>query len=106
MQKKVLTEQPLYYGDVSMPEHWEIDRVELSHNILHSKLTNEEFKFSKTWGKLNTYIADFISLKHDIKLVTKNTWGTIYSPYQVSLPLLNIDPVDLRNSPDFHYSTV
>ena len=26
MQKKVLTEQALYYGDVAMPKDWDIDR--------------------------------------------------------------------------------
>ena len=30
MQKKVLSEQALYFGDVSMPKNWEIDRTELS----------------------------------------------------------------------------
>ena len=39
MQKKVLTEQSIYFGDVSMPKDWEIDQDELSHHILHSNLT-------------------------------------------------------------------
>jgi hypothetical protein len=30
MQKKVLTEQALYYGDVGMPKDWDIDRDKLS----------------------------------------------------------------------------
>jgi len=101
MNKKVLTEQSLYYGDVSMPEHWEIDRVELVHHILHSSLTNEKLQFSKTYDKLNTYIRDFIGVKHNINLVNKSTWGNIYKPNETTIPLLNIDHVDLRNSPDF-----
>jgi hypothetical protein len=101
MHKKVLTEQALYFGDVSMPEHWEIDRTELSHHILHSSLTNGELQFSKTYDKLNTYIRDFIGLKHSINLVNKETWGNIYKPNETTIPLLNIDPVDLRNSADF-----
>ena len=28
MQKKVLSEQSLYYGDVTMPKDWDIDRSE------------------------------------------------------------------------------
>ena len=84
-----------------MPEHWEIDRTELSHHILHSNLINEKLKFSKTYDKLNTYIKDFINLKHSIRLVDKDTWGNIYKPQEITIPLLNIDPVDLRNSPDF-----
>ena len=101
MQKKVLTEQSIYFGDVSMPEHWEIDRIELSHHILQSSLTDEKLQFSKTYDKLNTYIRDFIGLEHGINLVNKSTWGNIYKPNETTIPLLNIDPVDLRNSPDF-----
>ena len=101
MQKKVLSEIGLYYGDVAMPKHWEIDQIELSHHILHFNLTNEKFKFSRTWDKLNTYIREHIGLKYNITLINKETWGDIYKPQQVSIPLLNIDPVDLRNSPDY-----
>ena len=31
----------------------------------------------------------------------KETWGNIYKPSETTIPLLNIDPVDLRNSPDY-----
>ena len=34
-------------------------------------------------------------------LVNKETWGNVYKPKEISIPLLNIDPVDLRNSPDY-----
>jgi len=101
MQRQVLTEQAIYYGDVSMPKNWEIDKIDLAHHILQSDLNNEKFKFSKTWDKLNVYIKDFINLKHSISLVDKDTWGNIYKPQEITIPLLNIDPVDLRNSPDF-----
>ena len=101
MQKKVLTDQSIYYGNVSMPKHWEIDQIELSHYILQSNLTDTKLKFSKTFDKLNTYIKDFIRLEYSINLVNKETWGNIYKPNETTVPLLNVDPVDLRNSPDF-----
>ena len=101
MQKKVLSEQALYFGNVLMPKYWEIDRNELAHHILQSSLTNKKLQFSKTYDKLNTYIRDHIGLKHSINLVNKSTWGNIYKPNETTIPLLNIDPVDLRNSPDF-----
>ena len=101
MQKKVLTEQSIYYGDVSMPKHWEIDQNELAHHILHSNLTNKKFEFSKTFDKLDSYIKEHINLKYNMSLVNKETWGNIYKPSEITIPLLNIDPVDLRNSPDF-----
>ena len=101
MQKKVLSEIGLYYGDVAMPKHWEIDRTELSHHILHSSLTNEKLQFSRTYDKLNTYMRDFIGVEHGINLINKSTWGNIYKPNETTIPLLNIDPVDLQNSPDY-----
>ena len=41
MQKKVLTEQALYYGDVAMPKGWDIDRDKLSGDILQSQIQNK-----------------------------------------------------------------
>jgi len=101
MEKKVLSEIALYYGDVAMPKYWEIDPIELAHHTLHSQLQNKEFLYSKTWDKLNTYIREHIKLEYNINLVNQKTWGNIYSPRETTLPLLNVDPVDLRNSPDY-----
>ena len=101
MQKKVLTEQSLFYGDIDMPKGFEIDQEKLTNDILQSTFTNEDFPFSRTWDMLNTYMRDFIGLDYNINLVNKNSWGNIYKPNQTSKPLLNVDPVDLRNSPDF-----
>ena len=101
MHKKVLSEQALYYGDIDMPKGFEIDQEKLTNDILQSTFNSKEFPFSRTWDMLNTYIRDHIGVEHNINLINKKTWGNIYKPHQVSLPLLNIDPVDLRNSPDF-----
>ena len=101
MHKKILTEQALYYGDVSMPKGFEIDRDKLSGDILQSSFTNREFPFSRTWDMLNTYMRDHIGLEYDINLVNKNSWGSIYKPTETSIIQQQIDPVDLRNSPDF-----
>jgi len=101
MQKKVLSEQALYFGDVKMPKHWEIDSNDLSGYILQSNIRNSEFLFSKTWDKLNTYIREHINLKYKISLINKNTWGNFYKPTETTIPLKNINPIDLRNSPDF-----
>ena len=101
MQKKVLTEQALYFGDVAMPKDWDIDRDKLSGDILQSQIKNKEFPFSRTWDMLNTYISDHIRIEYDINLINKNTWGSIYKPTETSIIQQQIDPVDLRNSPDF-----
>ena len=101
MQKKVLSEQSLFFGDVDMPKGFEIDQEKLTNDILQSTFNTKEFPFSKTWDMLNTYMRDFIGLDYGINLVNKSTWGNIYKPNETTIPLLNIDPVDLRNSPDF-----
>ena len=101
MQKKVLTEQALYYGDVAMPKDWDIDRDKLQNDILKSNVTDSPFSFSRTWDILNTYMRDHINLEYGIQLINKETWGNMYKPQETTIPLLNIDPIDLRNSPDF-----
>jgi hypothetical protein len=101
MQKKVLTETDLYFGEVEMPEGFEINGIELSHHSLHSKLQNEKFLYSRTWDMLNTYIREHVQMKYGFQLINKDTWGTIYVPNQISTPLLNIKPVDLVHSPDY-----
>ena len=101
IQKKILSEVHLNYGDVSMTKGFEIDRDKLSTDTLQSQITNKDFPFSRTWDMLNTYMRDFIGLDYGINLVNKSTWGNIYKPNETTIPLSNIDPVDLRNSPDF-----
>jgi len=101
MQKKVLSEVALYYGDVAMPKGFEIDRDKLQSDILRSHINNKEFPYSREWDKLNTYLREHINVEYDFQLVNKETWGNVYKPKEISIPLLNIDPVDLRNSPDY-----
>ena len=101
MQKKVLSEIALYYGDIAMPKGFEIDRNKLQSDILNSRINNEKFPYSREWDKLNTYLREHMKVEYDFTLINKETWGNVYKPKEISIPLLNIDPVDLRNSPDY-----
>lgn len=101
MHKKVLSEIALYYGDLTMPKGFEINQETLTNDILKQNLQACAFPFSKTWDMLNTYIREHINLEYSFSLVNKQTWGDIYKPNQITIPLLHIDPVDLRNSPDY-----
>jgi hypothetical protein len=101
MQRQVLTEQSLFYGDIDMPKGFEIDQEKLTNDILQSTFNSKDFPFSRTWDMLNTYMRDHVGLEYNVNLVNKETWGNIYKPNETTIPLLNIDPVDLRNSPDF-----
>ena len=101
MRKKVLSEIGLYSGNIEMPKGFEIDRNKLQEDILKSRIKNIKFPFSKTWDMLNTYVREHINVEYSFQLVNKKTWGNTYKPQEISIPLLNIDPVDLRNSPDY-----
>ena len=103
MNKNTLSEIALYHGDIAMPKNFEIDRDKLSTDILQSDITDSPFPFSKNWDMLNTYMRDHFSLNYERNLINKSTWGNIYKPNEISIPLLNIDPVDLKNSPDFTF---
>ena len=80
MQRQVLTEQALYYGDVDMPKDWDIDRDKLSGDILQSVIQNKDFPFSRTWDMLNTYMRDHVGLEYNVNLINKETWGNIINP--------------------------
>ena len=101
MKKKVLAEIDLYYGDVAMPKGFEINREQLQSDILKSRINNEKFPYSRTWDMLNTYLREHIKLEYGFTLINKEMWGNVYKPKEISVPLLNIDPVDLRNAPDY-----
>ena len=101
MHKIVLTEIPIYYGDVSMPQNFEIQRGSLILDGVESELSNTKLKFSREWDKLTTYITEHINIKHDLVLINKDTWTNTYKPNEQTIPLYNVNPVNLYNSPDF-----
>ena len=95
-----------WYFKSAIPEHICDDIVKYGHQLqdqiaVTGGYDNKKFPFCRTWDKLTTYVVDHIHLKHNVKLINKETWGNIYKPSEITIPLLNIDPVDLRNSPDF-----
>jgi hypothetical protein len=86
-----------------MPKGFEIDRDKLQSDILSSQIKNSTFPFTRELDKLNTYIREHINVEYQFTLVNKEIWGNAYKPKELSIPLLNIDPVDLRNSPDYTF---
>ena len=101
MEKKVLSEIDIYFGQIEMPKDFEIDRERLCIDILLFKNYNNNFSFSKSLDMLQTYLREHINLKYNFKLINKKTSGEIYKPREYSHSLLQIDPVDLKNSPDY-----
>ena len=101
MKKRVLSEQSLYTGKVNMPKDWDIDRDKLTKDILLSVIHNKDFPFSRTFDILNTYIREHINVTYDFSLINKNISGFIFKPQEISTPIFDTEPVDLRNSPDY-----
>lgn len=101
MNKKVLSEQALYYGNVLMPKGFEIDHIKLSNDIIESIIKNSKIPYLKNLNMLDSYIKEHLHCELNVKLVTKNYWGSVYKPKELSEPLLNINKLDLYNSPDF-----
>jgi hypothetical protein len=101
MQKKVLSEQEIYFGEVKMPKGFDINRFDLILSGFSSSLKNEKIKFSKNFDQLNKYIIEHIRLNYNVNLVNKDTWFDMFSPNEKTDPLLNVNLVDLKNSPDY-----
>ena len=101
MHKKILSQIDLYFGQIEMPKGFEIDREKLGVDILSSTIYNREFPFSRSWDMLQTYLREHINLEYNFTLVNKKTVGNIYKPGEYSNLLIQVDPVDLRNSPDY-----
>jgi hypothetical protein len=101
MKRNILSNISLYYGQIEMPKGFEIDRKKLSIDISESTINNKQFPFSKSWDMLNTYLREHINLDYDFTLISKKTIGNIYKPGHHSPSYLQVDPVDLRNSPDY-----
>jgi hypothetical protein len=99
--KNKLSEQALYFGNVYIPLGFEIKSLELVKDTFDSLTKENSFVPSKEWDKLNTYIIEHFKLKFNYNLVNKKSWGNVYVPNENTGSLVNVDPVDLRNSPDF-----
>tara|TARA_B110000285_G_C14889711_1_gene497929 strand:+ start:158 stop:673 length:516 start_codon:yes stop_codon:yes gene_type:complete len=103
ISKTTLSEISLFFGKVKMPTNFEINQKKLIKDILQSNLNNKKFPFSKNWDMLNTYIRDYVNLEYSLNLINKETWGNFYKPNKITTPLLNVDSVDLKNSPDYTF---
>jgi len=90
MQKKVLTEQSLYSGNVDMPKGWDIDRDKLQTDILKSKINNTDFPFSRTFDMLTTYMREHINVDYGFTLINKATWGNVYKPQEITVKDCNV----------------
>ena len=115
MQKVVLSEISLIYGDVKTPKGFEIDQNKIKNDIISSyangdRISNNpldysynDYKvpFSKKLQWLLDYIRDHFRTEYKRTLVLKSTFANVLNSNENSLNRNNVDPVDLRNAPDY-----
>ena len=115
MQKVVLSEIDLIHGPVNLPKGFEINRDKIKNDIIKSFIdqkkinTNSkaysyedyEVPFSQPLQWFKDYIRDNIKLEHEFTLIEKSQHGNVLHPNEKSYLRNQIDPVDLRNSPDY-----
>jgi hypothetical protein len=115
MQKVVLSEISLIHGDVKTPKGYEINRTKIKNIILDSyvnedRISNNKLDYSYNDYKvtycqelqwLKDYIRDHYQLEHHYSLIPKIDFGTVLTPNERSYIRNNVDPVDLKNAPDY-----
>ena len=115
MKKKILSENSLYYGEIETPKGYEIDRDQIRNDIIDSFVNKNRINnnpktyafedyvvpFSQPLQWMQDYIRDHFFTEHHKKLVFKRTFGNVMKPNEKSWTRHLVDPVDLRNSPDF-----
>ena len=115
MEKITLSEIPLIYGPIDMPKGFDIDRDKIKNDIITSFIDNKRITnnnksysyddfnipFSQPLQWLKDYIRDHIKAEYDFTLIDKSQHGNVYNPKEKSFIRHQVDPVDLRNSPDY-----
>ena len=117
MQKKVLTEVDLYYGEIKTPKGYEIDRNKIKNDILNSFSTEQRISnnpqaykfddyivpFSQPLQWLQDYMRDHWRADYDYTLVSKSMHGNVMRPDEKSWTRNQVEPVDLFHSPDYTF---
>ena len=112
MHQKVLSQVDIYTDVVKGVE---IDRQKIKSDLLLNlvagkKLSknkrdynSQDFKvtFSHPVQWVQDYIRDHFKALHHKSLVPDKEWGNLYSPRESSLSRHQINPWDLKNSPDY-----
>lgn len=99
IHKTILTDNNLYSGIVKMPKSFEINPFELKGVILESEKNNMPIKNCKSLFRLNTYIIDFLRVKHNLNLTNKEFLGNYYKPQEITKNILQINHSEILDNP-------
>ena len=115
MQKVVLSEISLIHGSIDMPEGFEIDRDKIRNDIIESYVKKDRINnnpqayayddyvvpFSQPLQWMQDYLRDHVRVEHGFTIVNKSMHGNVMHPKEKSWTRNQVEPVDLRNSPDY-----
>jgi hypothetical protein len=117
MHKKVLSQIDLYYGEIKTPKGFEIKRDVIKNNIFDSFINNKrisnnirdysyvdyQLPYSQAHQWLQDYVRDHFNVEYEKTLIPKLSWGNLYEYNQKSFSRNTVDPIDLRNAPDYTF---
>jgi len=112
MEKKVLSEIDLYTDIVHVIK---IDRKRIKNDIINSFACDKrlsknkkdysyqdfEVPFSQPLHWLKDYIRDHFNVDYHRTLIPQKGWGNIYNPDESSFTRHQVEPLSLRDSPDY-----
>ena len=112
MEKKVLSEIDLYLDTVQVIK---IDLNKIKNDILDSFISEKrlsknkkdysykDFKipFSQPLQWLNDYLRDHFRVDYYKTLILKKEWGNVYGPYESSFTRHQVEPMLLKDAPDY-----
>ena len=115
MQKVVLSEIDLYNGEIAMPKGFDIDLDKIRNDIIESYIQQKRINnnpkayafndylvpFSQPLQWMQDYVRDHWRVEYGRTLVSKTMHGNVMHPKEKSWTRHQVDPVDLRNSPDY-----
>ena len=115
MQKVVLSEIDLYHGEVAMPKGFDINLEKIRNDIIESYIRQKRISdnpkaytfddyvvpFSQPLQWMQDYIRDHWRVEYGSTLVQRNMHGNVMHPQEKSWTRHQVEPVDLRNSPDY-----
>jgi hypothetical protein len=114
MFQKVLSQIEVYTGDIEgieiarekircdIFESYVLDR-RISDNLRDYAYQDYKVNFSKPLGWMHDYVRDHFNLYHKKNLILQKTWGNIYLPMETSFTRHQVEPLLLRDSPDYTY---
>ena len=114
MEQKVLSQIDVYVDTV---EGVKIDNQQLKNDLLNSSILEKRISsnpkdyayqdlhlpFSKSYTWLNDYVRDHFNVDYNKVFVPIKEWGNLYLPKESSHSRHQVEPLLLKQSPDYTY---